>query len=166
MPCDTAEGLAIVPGDWCHVTPTAALPHLQHRARARNTQHHRRPGCTSGVATDAIAARARLGPRRRQPRTTGGVTGDARTTDRAAGDPTPERTSDDPETGRAADAVEPGHTTDDPETGRAADNLGPGHSTDDGATPRRARTAPGAGQAARAARAQLAAARQHRQLLE
>ena len=188
VPCDTAEGLAIVPGDWCHVTPTAALPHLQHRARARNTQHHRRPGCTSGVATDAIAARARLGPRRRQPRTTGGVTGDARTTDRAAGDPTPERTSDDPasgrptdggadddepdhttddpETGRAADAVEPGHTTDDPETGRAADNLGPGHSTDDGATPRRARTAPGAGQAARTARAQLAAARQHRQLLD
>ena len=186
--CDTVEGLSIVPGDWCHTTPTVVLPHVRRRASTRH-----RPGRTSGVADTAIAARAGSDPRNRhraanRRRTANNVDAAAGAPDHddttrapAAGPTTTVRapSRSDGDAGTASDHTpgQPGdddHVTD-PELDHTADAPEPDHHTDDGdggndgaslAPRQNERTPPGAGRATRAARAQLAAARQQRRLTD
>ena len=183
--CDTVEGRSIVPGDWCHATPTVALPHLRRRASTRGERH--RPGRTSNVADTAIAARAGSDPcnRRRATNDVGnaggahdhgdttrapvaGPTTTGRAPSRPDGDTesAPDHAPDhpggdaritDPEPDRAADAPEPDHHTDDGDGGNDGASLAPHHGE---------RTHPGAGRTTRAGRAQLAATRQQRRFID
>ena len=182
--CDTVEGLAVVPGDWCHVTPTVALPHLRPRTRVHDAQHRRRPGRTSDVATTAIAARAGSSPRCRRPSAADAADPTDGASDRVAGHAADHTAVADPDHAPIAGPTAPDCAADrpggaapdqangrvtDPEPDRAAADDGSSDGGDDGAglAPRRStRTIPGAGRAARAARSQLAAARQQRQLLD
>lgn len=182
--CDTVEGLAVVPGDWCHVTPTVALPHLRPRTRVHDAQHRRRPGRTSDLATTAIAARAGSSPRCRRPSAADAADPTDGASDRVAGHAADHTAAADPDHAPIAGPTAPDCAADrpggaapdqangrvtDPEPDRAAADDGSSDGGDDGAglAPRRStRTIPGAGRAARAARSQLAAARQQRQLLD